>query len=137
VPCCRQESWWTTQFFTSYRASHASAQHLLVSGLSAAYAMFASKTQKNFLRLVNGHLQDFGSRTRNAVDETSRVGSGERQTHINASVSGCHTILAASSGVLVRNPVATTTASISSVRVAMLYRTSRKTTLEAALQNVT
>ena len=43
----------------------------------------------------------------------------------------------ASSGMLVRNPVATATASILSVRVAMLSRASRKTTLEAALQNVT
>ena len=45
--------------------------------------------------------------------------------------------VAASSGMLVRNPVATATASILSVRVAMLSRASRKTTLEAALQNVT
>jgi hypothetical protein len=58
------------------------------------------------------------------------------KTHI-ASMYDYHTILAANSGMLVRNPVATATASILSVRVAMLSRASRKTALEAALQNVT
>jgi hypothetical protein len=93
------------------------------------------------LRLVDGHLHGFW--VLNVPDQPHRLrGTPWRRSARSAAVSAKLTLYASvsdyhSSGMLVRNVVATATASILSVRVAMLSRASRKATLEAALQNVT
>jgi polysaccharide transporter, PST family len=139
----------------SYRASHAPNQHQLVSGLSAASAMFASKTRKNFLFYLTFHVaryafplivtpflahylmkdgfgqyavinscvwstvifMDFGfymyGINRIAHVETMDEVSREASAVVSAKLTLmplcllAYTILAASSGMLVRNPIAT------------------------------